>query len=107
MRKMFIHIKKLYENGEHTLFWEDVWIGQKPIREIFPRLYFLTFTVNVSVKFVISGGWGVIHFRRNIFGVTARMCGELKEICEDVTLNNKQDKCVGMLEKMLSLSTWL
>jgi hypothetical protein len=27
------------------------------------------------------------------------MCGELKEISEDVTLNNKQDKCVGMLEK--------
>jgi hypothetical protein len=62
-------------------------------------LYFLTFTVNVSVKFVTSGGWGVIRFRRNIFGETARMCGELKEICEDVTLNNKQDKCVGMLEK--------
>jgi hypothetical protein len=62
-------------------------------------LYFLTFTINVSVKLVISCGWGVIRFRSNIFGETARMWGELKEICEDVTLNNKQDKCVGMLEK--------
>jgi hypothetical protein len=65
--------KKIVGNLECTLFWEDVWLGQKPIRELFPRLHLLTFSVNSTVADVFNEGWGIIHFRRVLFGQTARM----------------------------------
>jgi hypothetical protein len=41
--------RRLVGNGLRTLFWEDLQIGDKPLREWFPRLYYLTFSVNFTV----------------------------------------------------------
>jgi hypothetical protein len=40
---------RIVANGEITFFLEDRWIGDKPLREKFPRLYLLTFSVNIIV----------------------------------------------------------
>jgi hypothetical protein len=73
----FRFCRKVIGNGERTLFWEDTWLGQKPIRELFPRLYLLTFYVNITVSKVFSEGWGVIRFQRILFGETAKMWQDL------------------------------
>ena len=33
-------IKKV-GNGEETYFWDDVWLGESPLRQLYPRLYLL------------------------------------------------------------------
>ena len=34
-------VKKKVGNGEHTLFWEDTWLTNSPLKTTFPRIYAL------------------------------------------------------------------
>lgn len=36
-------------DGAHTLFWKDLWIGDRPLKFIFPRLYALENEPSVSI----------------------------------------------------------
>ncbi|GJU76790.1 hypothetical protein Tco_1273860 [Tanacetum coccineum] len=40
---------KKVENGEATSFWNDVWLGDFPLKQTYPRLYFLELDKYVSV----------------------------------------------------------
>jgi hypothetical protein len=65
--------RKKVGNGENTMFWEDVWLGNIPFRERFARLYNLTFSINFMVAKVFKEGWGCIRFRRVLWGETAQL----------------------------------
>jgi hypothetical protein len=65
--------RKKVGNGENTMFWEDVWLGNIPFRERFARLYNLTFNINFMVAKVFEEGWGCIRFRRVLWGETAQL----------------------------------
>jgi hypothetical protein len=58
----------------------------------FPRLYF-TFSVN----FTVAEGWGCIRFRRVLFGETAKLWSDLKNLCEHVRLSKDEDSCRWLL----------
>lgn len=41
-------------DGARTLFWENVWLGDRKLAEIFPRIYNITFTklvTQISLRF--------------------------------------------------------
>ncbi|GJR16548.1 hypothetical protein Tco_0799200 [Tanacetum coccineum] len=40
---------KKVENGKATSFWNDVWLGDFPLKQTYPRLYFLELDKYVSV----------------------------------------------------------
>ncbi|KAL4557887.1 hypothetical protein LXL04_036081 [Taraxacum kok-saghyz] len=42
-------IRKRCENGRNTQFWEDSWLLEKPLREVYPRLYNLEINKNCLV----------------------------------------------------------
>ncbi|GJX79787.1 hypothetical protein Tco_0327936 [Tanacetum coccineum] len=42
-------VKKKVGNGEATFFWNDVWLGDFPLKQTYPRLYFLELDKYVSV----------------------------------------------------------
>ncbi|KAL4590695.1 hypothetical protein LXL04_003636 [Taraxacum kok-saghyz] len=42
-------IRKRSENGRKTQFWEDSWLLEKPLREVYPRLYNLEINKNCLV----------------------------------------------------------
>ncbi|GJW19101.1 RNA-directed DNA polymerase, eukaryota [Tanacetum coccineum] len=42
-------VKKKVGNGEATSFWNDVWLGDFPLKQTYPRLYFLELDKHVSV----------------------------------------------------------
>jgi hypothetical protein len=103
--------RKFIGNGQRTLFWEDLWVGDKPLREKFPRLYFLNFSVYFIVARVFNEGWGCIRFWRVLFGETAKLWQELKNLCQNVsfflngqnvTLSNVEDRCKWLLTKKRS-----
>ncbi len=59
---------KVVGNGRNTLFWEDNWIGGKPLAEQFPDLYNITLTKKITVADVKQGGIDSIKFRRDVLG---------------------------------------
>ncbi|XP_057809125.1 uncharacterized protein LOC131023599 [Salvia miltiorrhiza] len=68
-------------NGKNTLFWEDRWVGHKPLKFVFPRLFQLC----VEKKAVISdlGRWANsewiwdLKWRRELFDREKPMINEL------------------------------
>lgn len=89
--------KKKLGNGGRTNFWEDLWIGDVPIK--FPRLYNLTFNHKISVARVFDKGWGCIRFRRTLWGETAVMWEQLQNLCADVVLTDDEDSLSWTLTK--------
>lgn len=35
------HLRKLIGEGNDTAFWNDIWVGERPLKSSFPRLYHL------------------------------------------------------------------
>jgi hypothetical protein len=53
-------------NGQSTRFWEDTWLGDRPLAEQFPSLYNIVRWRNVLVSDVLIGNPLNIEFRRNL-----------------------------------------
>lgn len=49
------HIRRVVRNGAATLFWQDLWLGQSPLKNQFPRL----FSIAADPKATIAslGSW--------------------------------------------------
>jgi hypothetical protein len=54
------------ENGQNTRFWEDTWLGNRPLCEQYPSLYRIVNRTNVSVAHVMNGTPLNIGFRRSL-----------------------------------------
>ena len=55
-------------DGSNTRFWEDTWLGDKPLAEQYPSLYYITHRKGVLVEDVMSSRPINIGFRRNVTG---------------------------------------
>lgn len=86
------------------MFWSDVWLGEKPLSVQFPRLFLLTFSNNFTVAKALSDNMSLIRFRRVLWGETADMWYELKNICSRVVLNDQNDRCSWLLTKSRKFS---
>ena len=96
--------RKVIGNGERTRFWEDLWVGDRPLCERFSRLYNLTFSKNVLVAAVLNTNWVAIKFRRVLWGETALMWQNLKDLCAHIRLVEEEDRCKWLLTKSGSFS---
>jgi hypothetical protein len=54
-------------SGCQTRFWEDVWLGQVPLRLTYPELYNACDDRNILVSDCFQLGEWIVHFRR-LFG---------------------------------------
>jgi hypothetical protein len=88
---------------EELRFWEDLWLGDKPLCKCSSRLYGLTFSKNVLISDVFNSDWSVINFRRNLWDETAAMRQELLNLCANVNLV-EEDRCRWLLTKSGNIS---
>ncbi|GJS46146.1 RNA-directed DNA polymerase, eukaryota [Tanacetum coccineum] len=56
-------VKKKVGNGEATSFWNDVWLGDSPLKQTYPRLYFLELDKHASVASKLRDNSLTISFR--------------------------------------------
>lgn len=42
-------VRKKIGKGDDTLFWSDVWVGEKPLKHICPRLFRISLSPNATV----------------------------------------------------------
>ncbi|MDV3188705.1 MAG: hypothetical protein Q8834_02660, partial [Candidatus Phytoplasma australasiaticum] len=53
-------------NGMKVLFWEDIWIAQRPLKQIFPELFSLSLQPRATIFDLWTGqGWN-LNLRRNL-----------------------------------------
>ncbi|GJV74554.1 RNA-directed DNA polymerase, eukaryota [Tanacetum coccineum] len=58
------HMKKKVGNGVYTSFWEEPWLSNIPLMNVFPRLYALENNKQVTVAAKLSDGFVTDSFRR-------------------------------------------
>jgi hypothetical protein len=78
-------------NGENTRFWEDKWIGNRPLKEQYPTLYWITRHMHKSVASVFSMIPLNISFRRSLLGDNLASWHNLVARISHVTLNTRSD----------------
>nr|GFD00734.1 hypothetical protein [Tanacetum cinerariifolium] len=49
------HCKKRIGNGRDTCFWYDNWLGDKPLKDLFPSLFALELNKEVTVADKVQG----------------------------------------------------
>lgn len=65
-------------------------------KNIFPRLYNLTFRKHITVNKVIHFRWACMHFHRNMWGDLAIDCTEILTICDTTQLCDEPDKLIWL-----------
>ncbi|XP_071727850.1 uncharacterized protein [Rutidosis leptorrhynchoides] len=82
-------------NGHNTKLWEDVWLLDKPLKEVFKRLVRLESNPQVSVANRIHSRDGSIAFSwswsRSLTGRTKDELDRLEAILSNVTLNPEKE----------------
>ncbi|GJV04311.1 RNA-directed DNA polymerase, eukaryota, reverse transcriptase zinc-binding domain protein [Tanacetum coccineum] len=86
-------IKKKVGNGENTLFWQEPWKGDAPLKNVFPRLYALESDKGITVAKKMTHPSLGTSFRRNPRGgiEQVQMVTLLSQL-EGLTLPNMLDR---------------
>ncbi|GJU02889.1 hypothetical protein Tco_1113227 [Tanacetum coccineum] len=58
-------VKKKVGNGDVTSFWNNVWLGDFPLKQTYPRLYFLELDKHVNVASKLRANSLISSFRRS------------------------------------------
>jgi hypothetical protein len=78
-------------NGENTRFWEDKWIGNRPLKEQYPTLYRITRHIHKLLALVFSTIPLNISFRRSLSRDNLASWDNMVARISHVTLNNRSD----------------
>jgi len=99
------HFTKQVLDGKSTLFWDDVWLGEIPLRLEFPKLFNYAITRSATIAEYWAGGEWIIPFRRT-FGADDLVAWEqLMDKLRCVRLQGSKDYPIWILEKSGSYST--
>lgn len=77
-------------NGQHTDFWNDIWCGEKSLKDQFPQLFFVCNETTKTVKQMSDDGW-IMTFRRwlNVDQMIQR--NVFREMLNNVNLSSHDD----------------
>ncbi|GJW09363.1 RNA-directed DNA polymerase, eukaryota [Tanacetum coccineum] len=96
---LFYLIVKKVGNGELTSFWEDVWLGDSPLKHTYPRLYFLELNKHASVASKLSNNSITYSFRRPPrSAVEEEQLALLNSETSTVSLSNLCDRWIWRLD---------
>ncbi|KAK2444918.1 hypothetical protein QL285_015908 [Trifolium repens] len=91
-------VSKKVGNGNNTLFWKDVWVGEESFVSRFPRLFGISVQKDCRVGDVgrwENGEWRwSLLWRRNFFVWEEGILQELMEVLGGVTLSNANDQWI-------------
>jgi hypothetical protein len=87
-------VKKM-GNGEHTRFWEDVWLGNSTLRDRFPRLFSILIQQQATVASLRPSngeeGWNLL-WRRRLFVWESNLLIEMMKLINHISLTGEVDR---------------
>ncbi|GJU19186.1 hypothetical protein Tco_1152528 [Tanacetum coccineum] len=87
------HCKKRVGDGRCTLFWDDLWISDVPLRDRFPRLFALELDKEVSVADKLGALSVAGSFRRDVRdGAERQQWSDLSSLVGSVSLSSSKDR---------------
>ncbi|KAG8060373.1 hypothetical protein GUJ93_ZPchr0002g26796 [Zizania palustris] len=103
--KTLMRIKPLYRkfcrmkigNGENISFWEDTWVGNKPLSEMYHDLFITCFIKHMTVAEVFKSNWNVLKFRRDLVGSRFQSWIKMKRECSSIVLSDTKDSVLWSL----------
>ncbi|GKC44824.1 RNA-directed DNA polymerase, eukaryota, reverse transcriptase zinc-binding domain protein [Tanacetum coccineum] len=95
------HMKKKVGNGMYTSFWEELWLSNIPLMNVFPRLYTLENNKQVTVAAKLSDGFVTDSFRRALRGgIKEEQLLILVNNLESVVLADLNDRWIWLLDSL-------
>ncbi|GJV71634.1 reverse transcriptase domain-containing protein [Tanacetum coccineum] len=89
----------LVGNGESTKFWDDIWIGSKPLKLLFSRIYALDNIKDATICMKLNEPSLDNNFRRSIRGgIEQSQFKELTDLLIPIVLNPCPDRWFWSLE---------
>nr|GEZ33144.1 RNA-directed DNA polymerase, eukaryota, reverse transcriptase zinc-binding domain protein [Tanacetum cinerariifolium] len=86
-------INRKLGNGERTLFWNDIWLGEDALKTIYPRLYALELQKDISVAGKMKHSFFSFSFRRlPRGGIESKQYSALSDAISDLILPQMQDR---------------
>lgn len=56
------------QNGTQIRFWEDIWLGHRPLKEQYPILYNIVMNKNTTVETMVGVEPLNVYFQRALVG---------------------------------------
>ena len=94
----------MVQNGLQTRFWEDWWIGNKPLKLQYPTLYRIVRKKNQTVASVLGARPLIVSFRRSLVNNNLRLWLELVSKIVSTGLTETSDVFVWGLTKNLNFT---
>jgi hypothetical protein len=91
--------------GNQVHFWEDLWIGNKPLMKEFPSLYNIVRNKHITVAKVLSTIPLGISFRRGMTGNNLALWHKLVGMVAWVQLDNHKDTFSWSLSKTFTVDS--
>lgn len=83
--------KWILGNGRKIRFWYDVWLGDCPLKIVFPRLFRISRNLDWSVADAKGVDWQ-LDFRRRLGNEEVAEWNDLQEALDDVEVSGEEDK---------------
>jgi hypothetical protein len=93
-----VHLKNKVGNGAKTLFWRDIWVGDRPLKDVFPRLFSVSTSKDLLVSEAVAweeGRWRwEVAWRRNLFGWELDLYHNMLESFRGISISEVEDKWI-------------
>ena len=86
-------------SGRQTRFWQDCWVGECPLKTLFPNIFSIALHPDLDVCQAFSEGQWHVLFRRQLQGIYRLEWEQLQELLMDVHLGVGRDKMIWALEQ--------
>jgi hypothetical protein len=101
VQELFYKNSKKNGNGNSTSFWTEVWNGDSPFSVRFKILFELSLNKEINVNIALSKNCEFLKFRRRLHEENAQLLEELKNICNDINLDDSRDKAIWSINKKM------
>jgi hypothetical protein len=81
----------IVKDGSQTRFWEDIWVDQRPLSELYPNLYQFVCHPHDTIETIMSTTSLNISFHRALVGDKVIEWQNLMDKIAQVNLTNERD----------------
>jgi hypothetical protein len=86
-------------SGHQTRFWQDCWMGECPLKVLFPNIFSIALHPDIDVYQAFTEGQWRILFRRQLRGIYGVEWEQLQGMLMEVNLGEGRDKMFWALEQ--------